>query len=96
MLLFCLNKWDHYRLTSIFNSNISKANALRRINKWIKQTETKKIKEFSTFVKTPNKYKTFITNYFKARSNSALSYLCKITIFQLFVKIRNCLLLTVY
>ena len=58
------------RLTAIFNSNITRHNALRRINDWMKKIKTKNIKGFSTFVKTLEKHKNCIANYFISRKNS--------------------------
>ena len=44
--------------------------AMAKINRWINSVEKSKLTGFNTFVKTLNKYKPYIANYFKQRSNS--------------------------
>ena len=41
-----------------------------KINNWIKTTEKSDVNCFNLFIKTLQKYKPFILNYFKGRKNS--------------------------
>lgn len=58
------------KLTHIFNANSSRKSAIAKLNRWIKSVEKSDVRIFDTFIKTLNKYKGQIANYFKARKNS--------------------------
>ena len=58
------------RLTHIFNTHTNRKSAISKINRWIDSVEKAKLKIFSGFITTLNKYKSYIGNYFKARKNS--------------------------
>ena len=58
------------QISSIFNSKIGQKVATRKINYWIIKVQNAKLKQFSTFIKTLNKYKTNIVAYFKNRHTS--------------------------
>ena len=58
------------RLTHIFNTNTNKKSAISKINRWIKSVEKSDLKIFNGFIITLNKYKPYISNYFKDRKNS--------------------------
>jgi transposase len=57
-------------LTDIFEDNISKSVATRRINDWKKKVEESVLKCFNKFLSTLNKYMDKITNYFINRQTS--------------------------
>ncbi len=57
----------HYQ---IFNQSISKKQARRKINQWIKSVEKSEITCFNTFIKTLRKLMDEILNYFINRLNS--------------------------
>ena len=58
------------RLTQIFNTQCKRKTAMDKINNWIKMTEKSDVNYFNSFIKTLQKYKPFILNYFKGRKNS--------------------------
>jgi len=58
------------QLTGIFNSMIGKRKAKNKINAWVSKVESSEITCFNTFLKTINKYKDEIVNYFKGRNTS--------------------------
>jgi transposase len=58
------------KLTHIFNTRHNRKTALTRINRWIKSVRNSKITCFNGFIKTLEKYKVNILNYFKSRKNS--------------------------
>jgi transposase len=58
------------KLTHIFNTKCSRKVAQDKMNRWIQSVENSTVKCFSTFIKTLQKHKTSILNYFKARKNS--------------------------
>jgi transposase len=58
------------KLTHIFNTRHNRKTALTRINRWIKSVRNSKITCFNGFIKTLEKYKANILNYFKSRKNS--------------------------
>jgi len=58
------------KLTKIFNQPISKKQARRKINQWIKSVERSEITCFNTFLKTLRKLMNEILNYFINRLNS--------------------------
>jgi len=57
-------------LTDIFEDNISKSVATRKINDWKKKVEESVLKCFNKFLSTLNKYMDKITNYFISRQTS--------------------------
>lgn len=58
------------KLTHIFNTHTNRKSAMAKINRWVNSIEKSELTCFNTFVKTLNKYKPYIANYFKQRSNS--------------------------
>jgi transposase len=58
------------KLTHIFNTRHNRKTALTRINRWIKSVRSSNITCFNGFIKTLEKYKVNILNYFKSRKNS--------------------------
>lgn len=58
------------KLTEIFNQSISKNQARRKINQWIRSVEKSEITCFNTFIKTLRKLIDEILNYFINRMNS--------------------------
>jgi len=58
------------RLTHIFNTHCHRKSALAKINRWISAVGKSDIKIFDSFINTLEKYKPYISNYFKARKNS--------------------------
>ena len=58
------------RLTHIFNTHCKRKSALAKINRWIYSIKKSDIKIFDSFINTLEKYKPYISNYFKARKNS--------------------------
>lgn len=58
------------KLTNIFNTKCNRKVALNKLNRWIESVENNDVKCFSTFIKTLQKYKDSILNYFKRRKNS--------------------------
>lgn len=57
-------------LTDIFDEDINKFHGKHRINSWIRKVQRSNIKCFDTFIKTFNKFKDEITNYFVNRRSS--------------------------
>ena len=58
------------KLTQIFNTHIDRKSALAKIDRWVISVKKSGLTCFNTFVKTLNKYKGSIVNYFKNRKNS--------------------------
>jgi transposase len=58
------------KLTDIFNQNLSKKQAIRKIKRWIKSIEESGLTCFDTFIKTLRKLWHDILNYFTDRLNS--------------------------
>jgi transposase len=58
------------KLTSIYNSKISRRSATAKINQWIEKVEASDLECFNSFIRTLNKYKTHIIQYFKGRHTS--------------------------
>lgn len=58
------------QLTGIYNSQIGKRKASRKIDKWIAKVEASKLNCFNRFVTTLKKYKDEIIAYFKGRYTS--------------------------
>jgi transposase len=58
------------KLTHVFNTKCNRKVALGKLNRWIKSVENSSVKCFGTFIKTLNKYKSSVLNYFKNRKNS--------------------------
>ena len=58
------------KLTHIFNTKCSRKVAQYKMNRWIQSVENSTVTCFSTFIKTLQKHKTSILNYFKARKSS--------------------------
>ena len=59
-----------HKLTSIFNSKITKQEAKEKMMSWIAEVTGTKLTCFNRFIKTLNKYMDEITNYFIGRNNS--------------------------
>ena len=58
------------KLTQLFNTHSTRGVAMAKINRWIISVEQSELSCFNIFVKTLNKYKSYIGNYFKQRKNS--------------------------
>lgn len=58
------------KLTNIFNTHCDRKAATDKINDWIKMVNKSELTCFNSFLKTLEKYKPYILNYFKARKNS--------------------------
>lgn len=58
------------KLTHIFNAHHNRKIALTEINRWIKSVQNSNLTCFDGFIKTLEKYKVNILNYFKSRRNS--------------------------
>jgi transposase len=58
------------KLTHIFNTHHNRKAALTQINRWIKSVQSSNLTCFDGFIKTLEKYKVSILNYFKSRKNS--------------------------
>ncbi len=58
------------KLTQIFNTHCSRKSGLAKLNRWIKQAQKSDVNCFKSFIGTLIKYKSYIANYFKKRSNS--------------------------
>jgi transposase len=58
------------KLTHIFNTHHNRKMALTEITRWIKSVESSNLTCFDGFIKTLEKYKVNILNYFKGRKNS--------------------------
>ncbi len=59
------------KLTQIFNTHMSKEEAVNKINAWIKEVRRSNLLCFNKFMKTLRKYKSEIANYFIDRNTSA-------------------------
>lgn len=59
-----------HQLTTIFNSNLKKKEAAKRIESWIENVRNSNLICFNSFIDTLNKYKNEILNYFKKRHSS--------------------------
>ena len=59
------------KLTQIFNTHISKADSLKKLNEWRREVRRSKLTCFDSFIKTLRKYKNEIANYFLDRNTSA-------------------------
>lgn len=58
------------QLTAIYNSHIGIKKARNKVGEWIRRVEESGLTHFKTFIKTLEKYKTEIINYFKGRRTS--------------------------
>ena len=58
------------KLTQIFNSHLPADQAIAYIDAWMQEVETSEVNCYNTFIKTLNKYKPEILNYFINRHNS--------------------------
>ena len=58
------------QLTQILNTHCSKKSGIAKINRWIKRVKKSDVTCFNSFLVTIEKYKLYIANYFKKRSNS--------------------------
>lgn len=58
------------KLTHIFNTHNSRKSAVAKIDRWIRQVENSELSCFDGFIKTLQKYKSCIANYFKDRNSS--------------------------
>lgn len=59
-----------HRLTTTFNANLTKTEALEVFMRWIDEVNNSELKCFNTFIATLQKYMNEITNYFLERNNS--------------------------
>ena len=57
-------------LTAIFNSHLTKAQAVDKLEAWIAQVQTKGLSCFDPFIKTLQKWITEISHYFSQRQSS--------------------------
>ena len=58
------------KLTQIFNTHSNRKEALTKMNRWIQRVENSRLTCFDGFIKTLERYKGNILNYFKNRQNS--------------------------
>lgn len=58
------------KLTHIFNTHDNRKSAMAKLDRWILKIEKSELTCFNTFLKTLNKYKSSIANYFKSRATS--------------------------
>ena len=58
------------KLTQILNTHMSHEEALIKINDWIKEVKQSQLTCFNKFIKTLNKYKQYVINYFIDRNSS--------------------------
>jgi transposase len=58
------------QLTAIFNTHHRKVKAINKINSWIEKVKSSDINCFDVFIKTLNKYKEEVVNYFIKRHTS--------------------------
>lgn len=67
-----LKQAHHYalRLTHIFNTHSNRKSGVAKINRWIKTVSKSDLRCFDQFIKTLEKNKGYIANYFKGRKNS--------------------------
>jgi len=59
------------KLTQIFNTHMSKKEAVKKFTAWIKEVRGSQLSCFNKFIKTFRKYKNEIANYFIDRNTSA-------------------------
>lgn len=58
------------KLTHIFNTHHNRKVALTKVNRWIQSVQNSGLTCFNGFIKTLERYKSHILNYFKNRKNS--------------------------
>ena len=58
------------KLTHIFNTHGNRKEALTKMNRWIQKVKNSRLTCFDGFIKTLERYKATILNYFKNRRNS--------------------------
>ena len=58
------------KLTNIFNTHTNRKSALAKIDRWIDSVEQSELTCFKKFIKTLEKYRGSIANYFKSRKSS--------------------------
>jgi transposase len=58
------------KFTHIFNTHHDRKTAVAKIDRWIASVEQSDLTCFNAFIKTLNKHKSSITNYFKTRTTS--------------------------
>jgi transposase len=58
------------QLTHIFNAHSNRKLGLAKLNRWISAVQKSDLKCFDKFIGTLEKYKPYISNYFKKRQNS--------------------------
>ncbi len=58
------------KLTQIFNTHSNRKEALTKMNRWVQRVQKSQLTCFDGFIKTLERYKTNILNYFKSRRNS--------------------------
>jgi len=58
------------QLTNIFNTRCSRKSGVAKIERWIARVNKSELTCFDGFIKTLQKYKPYIANYFKKRKNS--------------------------
>lgn len=58
------------KLTHIFNTHHNRKVALTKVNRWIQSVQNRRLTCFNGFIKTLERYKPHILNYFKSRKNS--------------------------
>ena len=58
------------KLTHIFNTHHDRKAAQAKLDRWVVKVQKSNVKCFDTFVKTLNKYRSCIVNYFKNRETS--------------------------
>jgi transposase len=58
------------KLTCIFNKHHNRKQALTKLSNWIKDVKNSDVSCFNKFIRTLDKYKANILNYFKSRKNS--------------------------
>ncbi len=59
------------KLTQIFNTPVTKEEAVKKFTAWIKEVRRSQLSCFNKFIKTFRKYKNEIANYFIDRNTSA-------------------------
>ena len=58
------------QLTNIFNTHSSRQSGMAKIGRWLSRVNNSELSCFDGFIKTLEKYKPYIANYFKQRKNS--------------------------
>ena len=58
------------KLTHILNTHSNRKLGMAKLDRWIASIQKSDLRCFNKFIKTLKKYKTYIANYFKKRSNS--------------------------